>query len=67
LAAVSRSGRSIQWIYHPDKDVQLAAVEQDCDSIQYIHDPDREVVVHYLLKACPDLLMDPEYDLKWEG
>ena len=64
LAAVKQIGSSVQFIHDPDKDVQLAAVKQNVNSIQWIIDPCKEVIIHYLLQACPDLLQDPEYDLK---
>jgi hypothetical protein len=44
--------------------VQLEAVKQNSNSIECINNPDKEAIVHYLLGVCPDLLQDPEYDLK---
>ena len=59
--AVRQSGYSIRWISNPCKEVQLAAVK-DGYSIRWIYDP--EIIIQYLLQVCPDLLMDPECDLK---
>ena len=67
LAAVKQNGNSIKFIHNPCEEAQLTAVKQDGDSIQYIRDPCERAWMLYWIGVCPELLMDPSFDLKWEG
>ena len=48
----------------PPPEPNRQAVKRDGYNIQYIHNPSKEVMIRYLMSTCPNLLMDPSFDLK---
>ena len=61
--------RAIEYIQHPDKDVQLEAIKQDWQTIQFISNPDKDVQLEAIKQDWKAIkfISNPDKDVQKEA